>query len=96
MPYKLYNLGWCWSVTQGALLLRLKQFLVPVFPCIEVGQIKYTTWYSLRMCYVQSKLEWNHSVLKGFSSYLPLHCSVVNEICDMLLTVHVQQAIKVR
>jgi hypothetical protein len=68
-----------------------------------VGWLKCGTWYCLRMHYMQCKLGWNRSVMKGtlllrpiqFSSVYPVALRWESQKCNMALPAHTLQAVLV-
>jgi hypothetical protein len=88
------------SVVMKTILLSMqKNLFVHTSHIIAVGWQKRAACHFLRMRYVQCRLCWIRSVMKGnlilrttlFLPYIPPHCSWVREICKMALTAHVLQ-----
>jgi hypothetical protein len=50
---------------EGHFTLEAETFFVHISPLFAVGWLKYATWHSLRMRYVQCKLGWRRLVMKG-------------------------------
>jgi hypothetical protein len=96
MRHNRWTFGENWLVTKVDLLLRPKQFFVPVSPLIAAWFLKRDNWHSfLHAAHgveVWTKSGCNEGHLSLEDKTVFLHCSGVTETCDVVLTAHTLRA----
>jgi hypothetical protein len=103
MRQNLCNISQYRARTMGTLLLKPKEFLVPISPAITTELIKHHTWHSLNLRHNQRKLGRNRAVRTVttpeaetvFCPYLNTHSGVLTQTSYVALNTHVPQPLQV-
>jgi hypothetical protein len=100
--YKQCNFGRNHSPKKGTLLLRPKQFSIPISPGIAAGSVRQQTMHSLLILYKQCKFDRSRSSKKGtllswpkqFFLISPVLCSRVTKASYLGLHVYALQVLR--